>query len=252
MDRQSAKEILACYRPGRDDPGDPAFGEALEQVRRDPELAHWLAQQTAFDAVVSETLRDLPVPANLRKQILAHVSPPPIARAWWRQPAFRAAAVGLVALAALAGVWLANQPDTFDTYRQQMAGLVSGEYQMNLKAKDLREIREYLASHGWPSDYALTPAMQRLEVEGGSIIKWHGKKISLVCVEAGEDKDLFLFVVHRSVLPDAPATESPQFTRVGGMMTAAWTAGDKLYLLAGHGNEQFLRQYLSNSEQESP
>ena len=244
MDRQSAKEILACYRPGRDDPADPAFGEALEQARRDPELAHWLAQQTAFDAVVSETLRDLPVPANLRKQILAHVSAPPIARAWWRQPAFRAAAVALVALATLAGVWLANQPDTFDAYRQQMAALVSGDYDMNLKSTDLKEIRQYLASRGWPSDYALTPAMQRLEAEGGSVIKWHGKKISLVCVQAGDDKDLFLFVVPRSTLPDAPATETPQFASVDGMMTAAWSVGEQLYLLASHADEKLLRSYL--------
>ena len=133
-----------------------------------------------------------------------------------------------------------------------MAALVSGDYDMNLKSTDLKEIRQYLASQGWPSDYALTPAMQRLEAEGGSIIKWHGKKISLVCVEAGEDKDIFLFVVPRSVLPDAPATESPQFAAVGGMMTAAWTAGDQIYLLAGHGSEQFLRPYLSSSELESP
>ena len=244
MDRQSAKEILACYRPGRDDPADPAFGEALEAARHDPELARWLAQQTAVDAAVRETLGNLPVPANLRKQILAQVSAPSVARVWWRKPAFPAAAVVLVALAAIVGVWQANQPDTFDAYRQQMAALVSGDYDMNLKSTDLKEIRQYLASQGWPSDYALTPAMQRLEAEGGSVIKWHGKKISLVCVQAGDDTDLFLFVVPRSVLPDAPATETPQFVSVGGMMTAAWSAGNQLYLLASHADEELLRRYL--------
>jgi hypothetical protein len=105
------------------------------------------------------------------------------------------------------------------------------------------------ATNGGPrlwarGDYALTPAMQRLEAEGGSTIKWHNKKISLICVETGEDADLFLFVVHRSALPDAPATASPQFARIGGIMTAAWSSDDKLYLLAGHGDEQFLRRYL--------
>jgi len=252
VDRQEAKDILACYRPGRDDPADPQFAQALEQARCDPELARWLEQQTAFDAALRATLKQMPVPADLREKILAQLPARPVVVVWWRRPAFRRTAAALVVLATIASFWLVHPRDTFDKYRQQMAGLVSDEYEMNLKSKDLREIREYLASHGWPSDYALTPAMQRLEAEGGSIIKWHGQKISLVCVEAGEDKDLFLFVVQRSVLPDAPATESPQFVRVGGMMTAAWTAGDKLYLLAGHGNEQFLRQYLSNSELESP
>ena len=74
--------------------------------------------------------------------------------------------------------------------------------------------------------------------------KWHGKKISLVCVQAGDDKDIFVFVVPRSVLPDAPATETPQFASVGGMMTAAWSVGDQLYLLASHADEELLRRYL--------
>jgi hypothetical protein len=86
--------------------------------------------------------------------------------------------------------------------------------------------------------------MQALEAEGAGVIEWRGRKVSLICMEAGEDEDLFLFVVPRSVLPDAPNLESPQFARLAGMMTAAWSAGDKVYLLAGHGEEQSLRRYL--------
>lgn len=251
MDNQKAKDILACYRPGRDDQADPQFAAALEQARHDPDLARWLEQQAGLDAALREKFKQIPVPAELREKVLAQL-PARRVVVWWWQPAFRAAAAALAVLATIASFWLLHPRDTFDTYRQQMAGLVSGEYEMSLKSKDLNEIRDYLASQGWPSEYALTPAIQRLEAEGGSIIKWHGKKISLVCVEAGQNKDLFLFVVPRSVLPDAPATESPQFATVGGMMTAAWTAGDKTYLLAGHGDEQLLRRYLSNSELESP
>jgi len=245
VDSEQAREILACYRPGRDDPADPRFTEALEQARLDVDLARWLEQQTALDAALRERLREVPVPPELRTKILAQFPTRPALTLWWRRPAFAVAATALVVLTAtITGFWLANRPATFDTYRRQMAGLVSGEYDMSLKSKDLKEVREYLASHGWPSDYALTPAMQRLEAEGGSTISWHGTKISLICVDVGEDVDLFLFVVHRSGLLDGPATESPQFAKVGGMMTAAWSAGDKLYLLAGHGDEELLRRYL--------
>ena len=244
MDSRQSKEILACYRPGRDDPGDPQFAEALEHARRDPELTRWLEQQTALDAALREKLKQIPVPAELREKIISQLPARPVVIAWWQQPAFRATATALVLLAAVAGFWLAKQRYTFGAYRQQMAGLVSGEYDMSLKSKDLNEIRDYLSLHGWPSDYALTPAMQKLEAEGGGIINWHGQRVSLVCLDAGEDNDLFLFIVHRSILPDAPPTESPQFAKVGRMMTASWSAGDKLYLLAGHGDEQFLRQYL--------
>jgi hypothetical protein len=244
VDSREAREILACYRRGLDDAGDPHFAEALALARQDPALAHWWEEQTALDAVLRERFQQIPVPADLRRKILARLPASPRARVWWRQPAFRAAAAGLAALAAMAGFWLANQTDTFDAYRQEMAGLVSGEYEINHKSKQFDEIRGYLATRGWPSDYALTPAMQELEAEGVSDLHWRGRKVSLICLEAGQDEDLFLFVVQRSVFRDAPVRESPQFARVGGMTTAAWSAGDKVYFLAGHKDEQFLRHYL--------
>src|SRR5207245_405371 len=111
--------------------------------------------------------------------ILARRPVHPRSIVWWRQPALRAAAAGLAVLAAIAGVWLANQPDPFEAYREQMTGLVSGEYEMNIKSKQFNEIRAYLASGGGPN-YALTPAMQELEAEGGSVIEWRGRKVSLI------------------------------------------------------------------------
>jgi hypothetical protein len=242
VDSQQARQILACYRPGSDDPADPRLAEALEQARHDTELARWLEEQTALDAALRDRLREVPVPLDLRSKILAQYPRRPAVSERWRPTSWVAAS--LVALAVVAGLWLANRRPRFDAYRQQMAGLVSGEYEMSLKSKDLDEIRRYLASRQSPSDYVLSPAMEALEPEGGTVIEWHGRKVSLVCLEAGEEADLFLFVIGRSVLADVPVTESPQFANVRGMTTATWVAGDDVYLLAAHGDEQFLRQYL--------
>ena len=243
MDSREAKEILACYRRGFDDASDPRFAEALELARQDRALAQWFDEQTTVDATLSEGFKRIPVPADLREKILADL-PSRHRDVWWRRPSLRAAAAGLAALTIIASFWLVDRRDTFATYREEMARIVSGEYEMNLKSNQFDEIQNYLASQGSLSDYVLTPAMQAIEAEGGSVIHWRGKSISLICLDAGADRDLFLFVVPRSVFRDAPASASPKFARVGGMTTASWSAGDKTYFLAGHGDEQFLRQYL--------
>ena len=244
MDSREAKEILSSYRSGFDDTADPRFAEALELARTDPALGRWLEEQTAFDAAIREQFRRIPVPAALRERILAGRPRSPRATVWWRKPWLQAAAAGLAALALVAGLWLANRSSPFDAYRHDMARLVSDEYEMNLKTEHLDEIRDFLATRGWPSDYALTPALQNLEAEGASLLDWRGGKVSLICLEAGEDEELFLFVVERSLFRDVPATQSPRFARVGGMTTATWSTGNNIYVLAAHRDEQFLRQYL--------
>ena len=244
MNSQEAKEILACYRPGLDDADDPRVARALELARHDLALGRWLDEQTALDAALREQFRRIAVPADLREKILARRPVHPATHVWWLQRWLQAAAAAFAALAVIAGFWLANRLDSFDAYRRGMAGLVSGEYEINLKTDRFDEIRDYLATRGWPSDYTLTPAMQELEAEGASVIHWRGRKVSLICLEAGEDEDLFLFVVERSAFRDPPQTESPQIARVGGMTTATWTAGGKVYFLAGHADAQSLRQYL--------
>src|SRR5262249_34038212 len=141
-DREEARQILACYRPGLDDPADPPFAAALEKARHDPDLATWLEEQSAFDAAVRESVRRIPVPPDLRAKILAA----PVERSSvtrpWRSRSFQAVAASLI-VAAVAGFWLANRRITFDGYRRHMVGLVRGEYEMGIRSNDLDAIRRY-------------------------------------------------------------------------------------------------------------
>ena len=71
MNSTEAKFILQARRPDGADDAEPRFAEALEQARRDPALAAWLAREQAFDAAVAEKLRSTQPPAGLREAILA-------------------------------------------------------------------------------------------------------------------------------------------------------------------------------------
>src|SRR5271170_3859978 len=94
--------------------------------------------------------------------------------------------------------WWRRPPlQDFASYRQTMAGLVSGDYKMMLETNDLNAAHQFLATNHSPADYVLTPAMRKLPAEGCALINWHGRQVSLVCLDRGVDSDLFLFIVNR-------------------------------------------------------
>jgi hypothetical protein len=45
-------------------------------------------------------------------------------------------------------------------------------------------------------------------------------------------------------VPDAPPENQPRITKVSRLMTASWSLGDKVYVLGGLGDEDFIRKYL--------
>ncbi len=72
MNNQEAKLILQACRPGGQDASDPMFAEALEQVRGDPELQQWFADQCAYDARIGSKLKEaIPIPPDLKASLLA-------------------------------------------------------------------------------------------------------------------------------------------------------------------------------------
>ena len=74
MTNERAKFVLGAYRPNGADAKDPMFAEALEQAKRDPNLAAWFAALTAagqsgevhFVTELCATIRALPAPQTPR------------------------------------------------------------------------------------------------------------------------------------------------------------------------------------------
>lgn len=226
------------YRPGIDDANDPVITDAIQNCTR------WLEQQQAVDAALGRKLKQIPVPAGLEREIFTGRK---IVRVviWWRRPALLTAAAAAVVLAIVASYWWRQpQPQNFASYRQTMTRLVWGDYKMMLETNDLNAVHQFLVANHGPAGYVLTPAMQKLPAEGCTLIDWHGKRASLICLDRGQAPDLFLFVANRSALPHAPQSQVPEFTRIGQMRTASWTIGDTTYVLASRASEDDLRKFL--------
>ena len=76
MNLNEAKTILLLYRPGTTDAEDPQIAEALALAKQSPELARWLAEQTARQTQLRGQFQQIPVPAGLQAQILAETVAP--------------------------------------------------------------------------------------------------------------------------------------------------------------------------------
>ena len=249
MTRDEAKKILALYRPDVTD-DDPRMVEALELVQRDPELAAWFQQQCAvFDAIRSK-LKGIPVPQGLRKRIIAEHTAGTRVLSLTSRLLLASAAAALILLAGI--IWLQLKPSpqiSFEGYRDRMASSVQRTYAMEMNERDQGKIRDYFASKGASANYVLPKNLDMLPGRGGMVLKWNGHQVCLLCLDAssapGTRNDLYLFMANRSVLPGAPAPGAqPQFKSFNKLTTVTWTVGDRVYLLAGQGDEAELRKYL--------
>ena len=101
MNNQEAKFILGAYRPDGQDAGNPMFAEALGQVERDPELRTWFERGRKFDMTVSEKIRTLAPPPELRAAILAGARASRPRVRWWTNPLWMAAAAAVVIITTL-------------------------------------------------------------------------------------------------------------------------------------------------------
>jgi hypothetical protein len=65
----------------------------------------------------------------------------------------------------------------------------------------------------------------------------------MVCFDRGDGRMLYLFVMDRSAVKDAPPV-TPGVVTANKLVTASWTRGDRTYLLAGPEEAGFASKYL--------
>ncbi len=246
MNRQQAKEILSAYRPGSEDERDPVFAEALRLTERDPELAAWFNERQAFDAAVSRRLETIPLPAEVLGAIRAGVSR--------RQSAARRGRTVLLALAAclvlalgLAGIWWHRENQTptsqFAACRRDMVEFLKRIPSLDLETASLADARRWLHNTRHLRQVQIPARLQRFPTIGCRTLDWHGQKLALVCFMVDGEVVHFI-VIPRSGIPDGPPNSAPEFARVEGTTTAAWSQGDFTYLLLSRASEDFLRARL--------
>ena len=191
-----------------------------------------------FDSRVREAFASIPVPPNLREQILARgkiVSVP-----FWRRSNTGKAALALAAAVVLLATGMLfwnkapREDKTFAGFRARMVSFALRSYDMDLHTNQLAAVQSYLATKGAPADFALPPTLAATTVKGGKSLLWQGKPVGMVCFGIG-DETLYMFVID-APLPGTPtnAAAPPAIANYKSLATATWTTGDKTFFLAGH------------------
>jgi hypothetical protein len=241
MNREQAKEILLRYRPG-DDATDPQVVEALALTGRDPELARWFEQQQRADEAIRARLRETPVPDDLKRSILAEQK---IVRVsfGWRNPLVLAAAAAILVAGVISSWIYWREAIGWSAYRAEMVHYVASSYNMYIKANNFDELRQVLAQRQWPTDFIVPDHLQIVTVLGGGALQWKGHKVALACMKQN-NRNLWLFVIDKTGVPNAPNAETPRLVTIEDMPTAAWSQGGNAYLLTARSDEAFLEKYL--------
>ncbi len=257
MNVSEAKTCLMLYRPGTADAEDPQIAEALALAKTNPELAAWLEAHRAQQEALRAKFRQIAPPPGLKEQIISEHTAAS-RHTVSTQPRMRYALVGaflLVLLGTLAVFWFPRPPrpmpdNTFSVYQNDMVRVALGGYPMSLMTNDTAPVRAYLAQNHAPADFTLPANLSKTALTGCAVEEWQGANVALVCFRTGKPlppgsgSDLWLFVVDRSAVKDAPAATTYQFGKVNRLITATWTDGSKLYFLGVEGEEPDIKQYL--------
>ena len=242
MDKNEAKRLLLGFRSRVDDE-EPMFREALALAETDPELKAWLVAERQRTEALQGKLREIEPPDDLLFKIIRQkpaLPPPP--RKLWR---FAQAAAAVAVLCGLAFFWLRPAPkNSFAGYEQYLAGLVAKKYRMSLETDNLDKIRSFLANNQAPADYVLNSQLEKTRALGCATLSWNGNPVSMLCFSDAANRKLFLFVVNREAIPDAPGQAAGHFQQVGQFSVAGWTQGGRSYVLAVEGDDGMIHRYL--------
>jgi hypothetical protein len=246
MTKEEAKRILAACRPGDEDRFDSYFAEALQETKRDAELAEWFAEEQEFDRAVAAHLSSVAVPFGLKTRILANMAPRTATRARWLAP-LAAAAAALFLLALVISVWRGSgqRSGSVTDYEQEMMSFVKLEPPLEMQSLEIGPIKQWIAERKAPLA-EIPPGIAAVETMGCRILSFRGHSVTLICFCHGQTV-AHLFMVDRAALPALDPREPPVLSSQGDWTVASWADQRHAYMVAVHDRPAAARRYLPHA-----
>ena len=246
MTRDEAKIILSGYRFGGADAADPFFAEALKLATEDGELAKWFALEQALDNAIASKLNDKSAPTGLKAALLSPVDVRANFEWTWPRALSLAAAAALITLLTTIGVVRPGRHngDTLENYRAEMVSFVKLDPPLEVETQDLQKIESWAGDVTGTAPAAIPAGAQKLPALGCRALSFRGYKVGLVCFRRSGNGLVHMLVINRSAFGNLPLPRGRELKQEGEWMTAVWTDGDQVYLVATKGDQRQLESYL--------
>jgi hypothetical protein len=246
VDNREAKFILNAYRPAGQDATDPRFAQALEQARRDPVLERWFSESIALDTAMSEKLRAIEVPPDLRESILAGAKVSRPLRSPFVKWSVAAALISMAVLGSL--IWHETRPAHLAGWQNQaldvVSSLVRNESSFDAQSHNASELVAWLRVNHAPAAQTLPQNLDKLESLGCKTFSWNGKPVSVICFMRPDGGLIHLVAMDTSAESDRELKRQPRVVQHDHWATATWREGEMTYMLALEGSPDQLRTYL--------
>jgi hypothetical protein len=247
MDSREARFILSAYRPEGQDASDPRMAGALEQVRCDPILQRWFDDAVVFDATVTETLRAISPPNELRESILTGLK---VSRAslWPRRLGKWTIAAALILTASLGWlIWHQTRPAHLADWQKQalevVSSLVRNESSFDAQSNRPADLVAWLHANRLPAPQTLPQNLAKLESLGCKTFSRNGTLVSIICFTR-PDGGLIHLVTTSAPAPARSRKSAPDVVQRGKWATATWRQDEEIHMLALEGSPEQLRSYL--------
>jgi hypothetical protein len=246
MTIEEAKFILQAYRPGGQDAELPEFEEALQLLEHNEELKTWFEEEHAIDQAIAQKFSSEKPPEELLTSILvANKIVRPAPPAWTGSVLKWGVALFLISAILVAAI-RNHRSDDLAYYRSEiMAHLKIPGHSFDHQSSQFGEIMSWLDANGMPS-LQVEPIhhLTSLPTHGCKVMDWDGQKVTLICFELTDRRNVHLFVFHQMKIENEASLLEPHWQESDGWTTVGWTKNSDLFMLAGKIPMQELRQFL--------
>ncbi len=250
MDNSEARAFLSLHREGEAG-DDTRFREAMMKVENDPDLAAWWRADQRLDDSIAAKLQSAPVPADLKRRILAGPAPaqPIEFSRVRRRNGLLALAAALAAFAVIFSSWRGPfQPaNSLADFRDEMTSFIKVDPTLELSTHDLSEVETWLAKNNAPSQVNLPKNLRALTPVGCRKLRFRGHDVALICFRQNKDRLAHIFVMDRNTFPRLPARASAKFGTDGEWSSAAWSDGAYDYFMMIKDDRAAMEKFLNSA-----